>query len=75
MTIHIVDVDQVAYTVNHAAKAVDQSPVTIRRAIHSTDPNAFPPPLRAKRAGTGDKAPYLIPRDALIAWVASLPDA
>lgn len=61
---------RLVYTVEEAADAVRQSVATIRRAIHTTDPNAFPPPLRAKR--TSRK--HLIPADELARWVASLPD-
>jgi hypothetical protein len=60
-----------AYSVPEAAAAVSQSEATIRRALHSTDPTAFPPPLSAKRAGKK----LLIPATELDRWVASLPNA
>ena len=55
-----VHVDPVAYTIDQAAAAVGMSRQTIKRAIQATDPRTFPPPLRAKRAGTSPKAKYLI---------------
>ena len=64
-----------AYTIDQAATAVGVSRQTIQRAIQATDPRSFPPPLRAKRAGTSSKARYLIPADALADWVNSLPEA
>ncbi|HEY9249240.1 MAG TPA: helix-turn-helix domain-containing protein [Rariglobus sp.] len=60
-----------AFTLNEAAATARQSPSTIRRAIHATDPAAFPPPLKAKRDGKG----YLILAADLNAWLESLPDA
>lgn len=62
---------KVAYTVDEAADATSLSVSTVRRALRSTDPSAFPPPLRAKRAGTKQ----LIEADELRRWVASFPDA
>ncbi len=64
-----------ALSIAAAAKAVGQSPDTIKRAIRATDPDTFPPPLRAKRAGRAANAAYLIPVTELERWVASLPDA
>lgn len=70
------DLPQVAYTVREAADATGMSEHTIRRAIHATDPAAFPPPLvGAKRAGEGRNASYRIPAKALEAWIDSFPDA
>lgn len=66
---------RVAYSIEQAAAEVSQSPKTIRRAIQSTDPRAFPPPLRAKRQGKAKNAAYLIGHDALMEWFHSLPDA
>lgn len=65
----------VALPLAEAAAAVGQSVNTLRKAIHTTDPNAFPPPLRAKRAGTSHKASYLVLVSELERWVNSLPDA
>ena len=62
---------QLAYKLHEAAEAARQSVATMRRAIHATDPNAFPPPLKAKRAGKD----YLITADDLRDWLDSLPDA
>lgn len=61
------------------AEAAEQASVsidTIRRAIRATDPNAYPPPLKAKRTGSSEKKPeYRIQASALEAWIDSLPDA
>lgn len=65
--------EKVAYTVLEAAEAVSLSHATIRRAIHTTNPNSFPPPLRAKQAG-GPGGKYLISVDELKRWFESLPD-
>jgi len=62
---------QLAYTLPEAAQAVRRSEATLRRAIHATDPNAYPPPLRAKKDARG----YLIPATELQAWLDSLEDA
>lgn len=62
---------QLAYTLAEAAQAVRRSEATLRRAIHATDPNAYPPPLRAKKDARG----YLIGADDLREWFEALPDA
>lgn len=63
------------YTLPEAAEQVSVSEKTLRRAIAATDPNAFPPPLNAKRIG-GEKRPsYRITHEALVAWADSLADA
>lgn len=64
---------RVAYSVEEAATATSMSVSTIRRALRSTDPAAFPPPLRAKKAGL--KGKLLIPATELSRWLESLPDA
>lgn len=58
-----------------AAEAVGLSADTLRKAIKATDPNAFPPPLRAKKAGHHEKAGYYIAADDLREWFARWPDA
>jgi hypothetical protein len=65
-----VDPGRLVYTIEEAAEAVRMSVTTIRRAIHTTDPHSFPPPLKAKQASRRQ----LIPADELARWVASLPD-
>ena len=65
----------VAYSLPDAAKAAGVSVDTLRKAIHATDPAAFPPPLRAKRKGTSEHAPYYITPSELARWVDSWPDA
>jgi hypothetical protein len=61
----------VAYTLVDAAQASGVSVDTLRKALHTTDPRSYPPPLRAKRAGKR----YLILADELERWLESLPDA
>lgn len=56
------------------AEAAGETPFsidTIRRAIHTTDPDVFPPPLRAKLGG----GKYVIRDIDLRAWIDSLRDA
>jgi hypothetical protein len=65
----------VALPLGKAAEAVGQSVDTLKRAIHATDPASFPPPLRAKRAGTASNSGYLVLVSELERWVNSLPDA
>ena len=62
---------RLVYSLAEAAAQVSHNEATLRRAIRSTDPNTFPPPLRAKRNGRR----FLILHDDLVAWAASLPDA
>lgn len=66
---------KLAYTLDEAADATGFSVKTLRRAIGSTDPAAFPPPLDAKRAGDAPNAPYRILAPALVAWLDSMKDA
>jgi hypothetical protein len=66
---------QISYTIPEAAEQVSVSVSTINRAIRATDPNAFPPPLKAKRIGTEKKPAYRILHSVLEAWANSLPDA
>jgi hypothetical protein len=65
---------KVAYTVAEAAAAAGLDVLDIRRALRATDPGAWPPPLRGKKAGAGDDAQALIPAGALHEWIESLPD-
>jgi predicted DNA-binding transcriptional regulator AlpA len=58
-----------------AAAYTAQSESTIRRAVHTTDPAAFPPPLKAKKQGTHPKAPLQFLRRELDAWLEQFPDA
>lgn len=62
---------RILYTLSEAAEQVGLSVPTMRRAIKSTDPQAFPPPLRAKLAGGS----YRIAHDELERWAKSLTDA
>lgn len=64
-----------AFKIADAVTYTGQSESTIRRAVHSTDPNAFPPPLKAKKKGTHPKAPLQFLRRELDAWLESFPDA
>lgn len=63
--------DRVAVGINEAARLVDVSTATIRRAIHTTDPRSFPPPLRAKLMGRK----YSIRVLDLVDWWERLADA
>lgn len=67
--------DRLAYRVTEAAEAAGVSQDIIRRALRATDPEASPPPLRAKRLSTAPNAPHLIAVDDLRDWIARLPDA
>lgn len=61
-------------SLEEAAAETPYSVKTLRRAIHTTDPDpdAFPPPLRAKR---GSRGQYAVTEDALREWIESLKDA
>lgn len=63
------------YTLAEAAEQVSVSVKTLRRAIAATDPNAYPPPLAAKNAGSDKKPSYRVHHTALEAWADSLKDA
>ena len=66
---------KIAYTLPEAAEQVSVSVQTLRRAIAATDPNAYPPPLHAKVAGSDKKPSYRISHTQLMAWYDSLKDA
>lgn len=66
---------RIAYDLDSAAEQVSESTKTLRRAIQSTDPSSYPPPLKAKRKGTAKNAAYAILHADLMAWAESLPDA
>ena len=63
--------DKRLLTIEEAAASVGYHPSTLRRAIHTTDPSSFPPPLKAKKPG----GTYRIRSADLDAWVDSLDDA
>jgi hypothetical protein len=65
--------DRIAVGITEAARMLSISASTVRRAIHTTDPRSFPPPLRAKRMG--GKGTYSIRVSDLIEWWESLEDA
>lgn len=62
---------KLAYDLEEAADQVSVSTKTLRRAIATTEPDTFPPPLRAKKVGRG----YRILHVDLVEWADSLPDA
>lgn len=66
---------QLAYSITQAAATAGQSVDTIKRALRATDPRTFPPPLRAKRAGTAANSKHLILATDLQRWLDSFPDA
>ena len=63
----------ISVDVDRAAELTGVSSKTVRRAITSRDPAAFPPPLKAYRNGAGQSAKYLIKVADLEAWIASFP--
>lgn len=67
--------DRLAYRVKDAAEAAGVSVDIIRKALRSTDPAAWPPPLRARQIGTADNAPKLIEADDLRDWIRRFPEA
>src|SRR5665647_359560 len=62
---------KLAFTIKEAERSTGISAATITRAIHTTDPWSFPPPLHAKRAGSR----YLVLSTDLIVWLESFRDA
>ena len=65
----------VAVDLAKAAAMTGVSQNTIRRAVKATDPNSFPPPLRARKVGNGPSAKLIFTTGDLAAWVESFPDA
>lgn len=63
---------QLAMTLTEVAAVTPFSVKTLRRAVHETDPEAFPPPLRAKRDSRGR---LIVLTSELERFLASLPDA
>lgn len=66
---------KLAHSLAEAADLTPFSVSTLRRAIAATDPESFPPPLKAKRGGTEKKPTFVILAADLAAWLDSLPDA
>lgn len=66
-------VPKLAYSLSEAAGLASVSEKTLRRAIHATDPRAFPPPLKAKRMGVSGAQRIL--HTELMAWLERFPDA
>lgn len=64
--------ERLAVTLKEATELVPFSEDTLDRATKATDPQAFPPPLRAKRDSRGRRV--VLVRD-LASWLDSLPDA
>lgn len=67
--------EQRVFNISEAAAAYGVSDSTIRRALRATDPNLFPPPLKGKRKGKGEKAEITFHVTELDAWHESWPDA
>lgn len=61
-----------AYLIQDVVALTPFSADTIRRAIRQTEPDAFPPPLRAKKDSKGRL--IILPKD-LAEWLEALPDA
>ena len=58
-----------------AAALTPFSERTLERAFQATDPHSFPPPLKARKAGTAHNSPLVILIADLEAWLRSLPEA
>lgn len=67
--------NRISYRVKDAAEAVGVSVDLIRKALRTTDPNAWPPPLAARQIGNAPNAPKLIEDDELRDWVSRFPKA
>ena len=52
-----------------AATIAGVSVATLTRAIHTTDPESYPPPLRASRVGASSRARFQVREDDLAAWL------
>lgn len=63
------------------AQVASRTPFSVKQlkqAIKATDPEAWPPPLRAKvtsRNGDGTPRQYVVREPDLIEWLDNLPDA
>lgn len=64
-----------AYTLAEAAEVAPVSIDVLRRAVHATDPTAWPHPLPAKRLGPGVNAKVVVLATDLKEWLEHLPDA
>lgn len=60
-----------AYRLKEAAESYGVSLDVLRKAVHTSDPNSFPPPLTAKWVG----GRLGVHRDEMDRWYASLRDA
>lgn len=65
---------RLAYDLDAAAEVTSVSASLLLKAIKQQDPDAFPPPLKAKRNGHGQKAKYLILDDDLRDWLRRFPE-
>lgn len=63
-----------AYLLKDIPSVVPVSLNTVQRAIHTTKPDAFPPPLRAKRVGHGLTAKYMVLSADIDDWLERFPD-
>lgn len=55
-------------SVREVAEHASVSRDLVLRAIHTTDPASFPPPLPAHRLGDSLRAPYRVREDDAFAW-------
>lgn len=60
---------KLVYTTAQAAHEAGVSTNFVRQAIHTTDPNAYPPPLTAHRNGQGSRAHFRIRSEDLEDWL------
>ncbi len=67
--------ETLAYSIAQAVAASGVSESTIRRAIRTTKPDEFPPPLQAHKRGSARNSSIFILAEDLRAWLRSFPDA
>lgn len=67
--------DQLSYSLPEAAAKSGMSLSTIRRAVNTTDPRAYPPPLKAKRESDAKNAKKFVLHKDLEDWLDRYPDA
>lgn len=65
--------EKISCTLEEAAEATGFSVSTLRRAVLTTDPAAFPPPLQGFRAG--NKGTWYTRPEYARAWVQAIEDA
>jgi len=64
-----------ALTLREAAENYSVSVDTLRKAIKATDPNAYPPPLTARRHGTASNSKTTVLVSEMDRWHESITQA